>query len=235
MNFLRQNSVNKLRILAQIGSRAITTAPPPLVSAHQPAHPVAIAIRLTDQPADPITRYDISPPVNWGYLTVSDMNTCIIERFGKYAKTLTKGAHYLIPFVDRIAYVHSLKEQALCFPYQHAITKDNVLIVFDGIMYVKIVDPLLASYGVLNPLNSAIQLAIVVVQTEIGKIVGKNIYVEYSTLHEKTMISINKVIKDWGLECIRCEIMSMEKVTMETEAGKVLSDGCWFKNCRGPC
>ncbi|KAL7108161.1 hypothetical protein ACP275_06G098000 [Erythranthe tilingii] len=167
MNFLRQNSVNKLRILARIGSRAITTAPPPLLSARRPAHTFATATRLTNQPANPITRYDdISPPVNWGYLTVSEMNTCIIERFGKYSKTLTKGTHYLVPFVDKIAYVHSLKEQALCFPNQVAVTNDNFLIAFDGIIHLKIVDPVLASYGVENPLNNAIQIAIGAVITE---------------------------------------------------------------------
>ncbi len=105
-----------------------------------------------------------------GIKLVPQQSAWVVERLGRYNQILIAGLHFIIPFVDKVAYRHSLKENAVDIPSQPAITKDNVTLIIDGILYLKITDPKQASYGVLDPRYAVIQLAQTTMRSELGKI-----------------------------------------------------------------
>lgn len=133
----------------------------------------------------------------------------IVERMGKFHRILDPGLNILIPIMDRVKYVQSLKEIAIDVPKQSAITSDNVTINIDGVLYLRIVDPYLASYGVEDPEFAITQLAQTTMRSELGKISLDKVFRERENLNVSIVDSINKASEAWGITCLRYEIRKL--------------------------
>lgn len=133
----------------------------------------------------------------------------IIERLGKYHATLEAGFHILIPFVDRVAYKHSLKEIVMDVPPQQCITKDNITVEVDGVLYLQVMDPVKASYGVNDYSFASVQLAQTTMRSEIGKIDLDKTFEEREVINGAIVNAIDKASEPWGLKVIRYEIKNI--------------------------
>lgn len=130
----------------------------------------------------------------------------VIERFGKYNTTLEAGINFIIPFIDIIAHNRSLKEQAVDVPSQGAITKDNISLTVDGVLYFRVVDPYKASYGVEDYTFAVVQLAQTTMRSEIGKMELDRSFEERDTLNVNIVRAINEAAEPWGVVVLRYEI-----------------------------
>lgn len=154
-----------------------------------------------------------------GFRIVPQQEVWIVQRLGKFNRRLEPGLNWTIPFVDEVAYRHSLKEEAIDVPEQMAITQDNVSVVLDGIVYVKIVDPSAASYGVKNPVYALTQLVQTTMRSEIGKIPLDKTFEERESLNAQIVEAINEAAVSWGIRCLRYEIRDIK---MPAEISKAM-------------
>ena len=134
----------------------------------------------------------------------------VVERFGKYNKTMEAGLNILVPFIDRIAYRRTLKEQASDVPSQSAITRDNISLVVDGVLYLKVLDPYKASYGVDDYIYAVTQLAQTTMRSEIGQMDLDKTFEERESLNTNIVNSINEAAEPWGVQVLRYEIKDIE-------------------------
>jgi len=142
----------------------------------------------------------------------------VVERFGKYNKSMEAGLNFMIPFIDKVAYNRSLKEQATDVPSQGAITKDNISLIVDGVLYIKVLDPYKASYGVDNYAYAVTQLAQTTMRSEIGKIDLDKTFEERDALNVNIVNSINVAAEPWGVQVLRYEIKDIEPPRSVLEA-----------------
>jgi len=134
----------------------------------------------------------------------------IKERFGKYSATLQPGFHFLIPIIDQIAYRHEMREQVIDVPPQTCITKDNVQVEVDGVIYLKVMDPYKTSYGIENYYAAAINLAQTTMRSEMGKLVLDDTFKERDKINENIVKEIDKAAEPWGIKFIRYEIRNID-------------------------
>ena len=134
---------------------------------------------------------------------VPQQTAFVVERLGKYHSTLAPGLNFLVPFVDRLAYKHSLKEVPLDVPSQVCITKDNTQLQVDGILYFQVTDPMRASYGSSNYVMAITQLAQTTLRSVIGKMELDKTFEERETINAFVVNALDEAALTWGVKVLR--------------------------------
>src|SRR6187402_3571854 len=140
---------------------------------------------------------------------VPQQHAWVVERLGKYHATLTPGLNILVPFVDRVAYKHSLKEIPLDVPSQICITRDNTQLQVDGILYFQVTDPMRASYGSSNYIVAVTQLAQTSLRSVIGKLELDKTFEERDIINAQVVAAIDEAALNWGVKVLRYEIKDL--------------------------
>ncbi len=146
-------------------------------------------------------------------IVVPQQSAYVIENLGKYSRTISAGFHILIPFVEKVAYRHSLKERAIDIAEQICITKDNVQVGVDGVLYLKVLDPRLTSYGISDYLFAITQLAQTTLRSEVGKIDLDRSFEERGSINVSVVTELDKASEPWGVKVLRYEIKNINPPT----------------------
>ena len=149
---------------------------------------------------------------------VPQQQAYVVENLGKYSRTLRAGFHILIPFIERIAYKHSLKEMAVDIPEQVCITRDNVQVGVDGVLYLQILDPRRAAYGIQDHIFAITQLAQTTLRSEIGKIDLDRTFEERALINANVVSEVDVASDPWGVKILRYEIRNINPPTDVIEA-----------------
>lgn len=141
---------------------------------------------------------------------VREKYACLIHRFQKFNRTMSPGLNWKIPFLESLEYTHDLREQVVEISSQVAVTKDNVALHIDGVLFIQIVDAEKASYNVENIYQAITNLAQTTMRSEIGKLTLDKTFEERDTLNQSIIKAIDKETKDWGVLALRYEIKDIE-------------------------
>jgi len=159
------------------------------------------------------------PPANTIINIVPQGSEYVVERLGKYHRTIVAGMWFLVPFVDQIRYKYSVKEQGVEIPNQAAITADNVMVEIDGVLFLKIMDSRKASYNIENPIFNLINLAQTTMRSEIGRMTLDNLFRERSNLNRDIVEVLRKEASEWGIECKRYESTTLASLLWRNQQG----------------
>ena len=141
---------------------------------------------------------------------VPQRSEAIVERLGKYSRTLKAGFHILIPFLDNVRYTRSLKEDVFEVPKQNCITKDNVQLAIDGVLYLQVIDSKLSAYGVDDYRFAAANLAQTSLRSVIGKMVLDKTFEERETLNQQVVAAVDEAAQNWGVKVLRYEVKDID-------------------------
>ncbi|KAF1941857.1 hypothetical protein EJ02DRAFT_466294 [Clathrospora elynae] len=192
--FNSQSATNPASVFSSFGQLNSQPGPPSYFSSHK---------RL---PANTVIRF------------VPQQTAWIVERMGKFNRILEPGLAILVPIIDKIAYVRSLKENAIEIPSQSAITADNVTLELDGVLYTRVFDAYKASYGVEDAEYAISQLAQTTMRSEIGQLSLDHVLKERANLNANITAAINEAAQDWGVTCLRYEIRDIHAPEPVVEA-----------------
>jgi regulator of protease activity HflC (stomatin/prohibitin superfamily) len=142
-------------------------------------------------------------------VVVPQQSAFVVETLGRYNRTIQAGFHILVPFIDRVAYRHNLKEEAMDIPEQICITRDNVQVGVDGVLYLQVLEASKASYGITNYRFAIIQLAQTTLRSEIGKIELDRTFEERQTINANVVSELDKASAPWGVKVLRYEIKNI--------------------------
>jgi regulator of protease activity HflC (stomatin/prohibitin superfamily) len=142
-------------------------------------------------------------------VVVPQQSAYVVENLGRYSRTIQAGFHILVPFIERIAYKHNLKEEAMDIPEQVCITRDNVQVGVDGVLYMQVLDASKASYGITNYRFAIIQLAQTTLRSEIGKIELDRTFEERAAINANVVAELDKASAPWGVKVLRYEIKNI--------------------------
>ncbi|MBR5901619.1 SPFH/Band 7/PHB domain protein, partial [bacterium] len=140
---------------------------------------------------------------------VPQKSAYIVERLGKYRMTLEAGFHIIIPFIDRLAYRLSMKEMAIDVPPQQCITKDNIMVDVDGVLYLQVMEPTKAAYGIDDYMFATTQLAQTTMRSEMGKLDLDRSFEERTTINSAIVEAVDKASDPWGIKVTRYEIKNI--------------------------
>ncbi len=175
-----------------------------------------MTVMITLAAANPSTTFILIGIILLTFILISSMvkvvpqrTAIIVERLGKYRATFTAGFQILIPFVDKIRYRHTLKEQAIDVPPQVCITRDNIAVEVDGILYLQVLDPQKASYGIDNYRFASIQIAQTTMRSIIGKLELDRTFEERETINVSIVEAVDKASEPWGVKVTRYEVKNI--------------------------
>jgi len=151
-------------------------------------------------------------------VVVPQRNEYVVERLGKYRTTLGAGLHILVPFLDRIAYKRSLKEEPIDIPAQTCITADNVTMEVDGVLYLQVINARQSAYGIENYHFAASQLAQTSLRSAIGKITLDNTFEARESLNQQVVDALDEAAENWGIKVLRYEIKDIQPPRSVLEA-----------------